>query len=348
MSKKNISKISDNYLIIILSVLSFISIFGFIFHNKSIIQKYSETKNNNNKRTRNNKYKDFIYNRNKKFKFKNKTIYSNKLKNILIFKLLLFIELIKIIISSNKLFALTINSFEIILKVKGPGTNKVYEEIIPNKIIINGNEQSSLNKYYYMNQTDNNVELIWNSDITNCEYMFDGCINITEIKFSNFDTSKITFMERMFQNCNSLTSLDLSNFDTSSVTDLSGMFYGCSSLTSLNLSNFDVSKVTDMHQLFYGCSSLTSLNLSNFYTPKVRYINEFFKNCNNLKYINIEHFSEESLYSGNYYDIFYNIPNNVLVCINSNAHKMLSQLNDINCISFDCSDEWIEKQKKVN
>ena len=351
LSKKIIFKISDNYLITVLPILSFISIFSLIFHNKSIIQKYimefSETKIINNKRTQNNKYKDFINNMDKKFKFKNKTIYSDNLKNIFVFKLFLLIELIKIITSYNKYFILKINSFEIILKVKGPGTNKVYERIIPNKVIINGNEQSSLNKYYFMNQSDNNVELIWNSDINNSQYMFDGCINITEIKFSNFDTSKITFMERMFQNCNSLTSLDLSNFDTSSVTDLSGMFYGCSSLTSLNLSNFDVSKVTDMHQLFYGCSSLTSLNLSNFYTPKVRNNHELFKNCKNLEYINIEHFSEESLYSGNYYDIFYNIPNNVLVCINSNAHKMLSQLNDINCISFDCSDEWIEKQKKL-
>ena len=51
-------------------------------------------------------------------------------------------------------------------------------------------------------------------------------------------------MGLMFEGCMSLSELDLSNFDTANVTSMSRIFNGCSGLKILDLSNFDCSKLT--------------------------------------------------------------------------------------------------------
>jgi surface protein len=56
-------------------------------------------------------------------------------------------------------------------------------------------------------------------------YMFGGCLSLTEINLSNFDTSKVKSMERMFYGCTSLTKLTMTG-DVSNVTYVSDMFYG--------------------------------------------------------------------------------------------------------------------------
>ena len=116
-------------------------------------------------------------------------------------------------------------------------------------------------------------------------YLFSYLTNLTNIDFTNFDTSNITNMQSMFQNCSSLVSLNLSNFDTSNVTNMQSMFQGCSSLVSLNLSNFDTSNVTRMLGMFISCSKLTALDLSSFDTSKVTTMQEMFYGCSNLKTI---------------------------------------------------------------
>ena len=54
--------------------------------------------------------------------------------------------------------------------------------------------------------------------------MFNGCSNISEIDFSNFDTMNVSNMSYMFNGCSSLTSLNLSNLNTSKVKDMSICF----------------------------------------------------------------------------------------------------------------------------
>ena len=80
-------------------------------------------------------------------------------------------------------------------------------------IYINGIKQPTINYSYYLNETDNFIDLIWNNSINYCGYMFYGCKDITEIDLSNFDTSLVTLMDYMFYNCYSLSSLNLSNFN---------------------------------------------------------------------------------------------------------------------------------------
>ena len=95
---------------------------------------------------------------------------------------------------------------------------------LPNETYINGIKQDNINKIYNFNESENNIKLIWNYDLTSISQMFRGCSNITEIDFSDFDTSRFTSLKNMFYECWKLTSLTLSNFVTSRVTNMEGMF----------------------------------------------------------------------------------------------------------------------------
>ncbi len=119
--------------------------------------------------------------------------------------------------------------------------------------------------------------------------MFYGCKNLSDVDFSNFDTSSVTNMEYMFCACKGLTELDLSSFNTSKVTSMRAMFSERSDydsllqgryhegLEKLDLSSFDTSSVTDMRGMFYGCGSLEELNLSSFDTSSVTDMSYMFR-----------------------------------------------------------------------
>ena len=210
---------------------------------------------------------------NKIAKRKNNIKHSNKINRKYI-KIIILIKFIIInIYYQLKNIKLFFSQFsKITLKIKGIGESNIfpYDRIYKfgsinslKEVIINGNQEAIKYKYY-LNQTDNFVELIWDDNITDCTYMFHGCYNITEINLSNFNTSQVTCMFSMFEDCSSLTSLDLSNLDTSQVTEMYGMFKNCSSLTSLNLSDFNTSQDRNMNQMFAQCVKLEYINLKNF------------------------------------------------------------------------------------
>ena len=77
--------------------------------------------------------------------------------------------------------------------------------------------------------------------------MFNGCSNITEIDFSNFDSSEVTLMNSIFKDCSSLTSLYLSNFDISNVGCIEYIFYGCSKLEYINREKFSNNGIESGH-----------------------------------------------------------------------------------------------------
>ena len=126
------------------------------------------------------------------------------------------------------------------------------------------------------------------------------------------------------------------------------MFGDCPSLTSLNLSNFDISKVTSMKNMFSSCLSLTSLNLSNFIVSD-KDVNNIFKGSINLEYINIISFIESSKTRNYYKDMFKNVPDNIVVCINKGniINKIYPQIENKTCYVEDCTDNWKLKQKKT-
>ena len=120
------------------------------------------------------------------------------------------------------------------------------------------------------------------SSVTDMNYMFGYCRNITTLDLSNFDTSSVTNMSSMFYYCDHLTTLDLSSFDTSSVTDMNYMFGYCRNITTLDLSNFDTSPVTNMSSMFGYCRNITTLDLSSFDTSSVTDMNYMFGYCDKL------------------------------------------------------------------
>ena len=124
---------------------------------------------------------------------------------------------------------------------------------------------------------------------------FYECKNLTDVDFTNLDTSAVTNMNRMFYKCSALTSLDLSSFNTSVVTDMSSMFNSCSSLTSLDLSSFNTSVVTDMNYMFNSCSSLTSLDLSSFNTSVVTNMESMFSSCSSLTSLDLSSFNTSAV-----------------------------------------------------
>ena len=188
-----------------------------------------------------------------------------------------FISIIIIYLILMNLFIKTKNSIylfnynqesKISLKIIGIGENAILGNETDHyfnginyleKVIINGNEQETIDYRYYFNQTDNYVELIWNDSINTCINMFHNCYSIIEINLSNFDTSLVTSMYRMFSNCSQLTSLDLSNFNTSLVASMGYMFYNCEELKSLDFSYFDTSIVRTMSHMFYFCKNTKNI-----------------------------------------------------------------------------------------
>ena len=103
------------------------------------------------------------------------------------------------------------------------------------------------------------------------------------------------------------------------------MFKGCSSLTSLDLSNFNTSKIVNMEYMFHDCINLEYIN---------------FNNLNNLNYL-------DNLL--NYQNIFVNVSENIVICVNDDITKdyIISELKNNSCSIIDCSNDWKSKQKKI-
>lgn len=167
-------------------------------------------------------------------------------------------------------------------------------------IEINANQDSShmftglnlLTEIDFSNLNTSNVLSMWN--------MFRGCSSLTSLDLSSFDTSNVVNMWYMFRDCSSLTSLDLSSFDTSNVEEMSHMFESCSSLKSLDLSSFDTSNVEDMSYMFSKCDSLTSLDLSNFNTENVTSMGYMFHYCKSITSLDLSNFNASNVENMSY------------------------------------------------
>ena len=169
------------------------------------------------------------------------------------------------------------------------------------------------------------IEKIYNlhtENVTNMQYMFYGCNNLTELDVSRFDTSKVTNMAGTFMYCNSVTKLDINGFDTSSTTNMSCLFYECNLVESLEVKNFDTKNVTKMDCMFHGCNNLLNLDLSKFDTAKVNNMGWMFSSCSKLEKLVLGNkflINENT----NYADMFRNINNNVkIITIKDIADKL--------------------------
>ena len=179
--------------------------------------------------------------------------------------------------------------------------------------------------YNFSNTTIMNLSNLDTSNVTNMNYIFEGCNSLTELNASGWDLSnttdcsifnhlqklttvdvsnwnigKTTDINHMFAYLKKLRTVNMENFKSSNVTNMSYMFDGCINLTNINVSNFDTSKVTNMSFMFQGCTSLTKLNLSSFDTSKVTDMSYMFASCTNLTNIDVSNFNTSNVINMNY------------------------------------------------
>ena len=143
-----------------------------------------------------------------------------------------------IFISMHKLRNLNVYQSEIKLVIKGSGYSQFLSDDFntePDEVIINGEINDSCKKNCIFDNDLNNVTIKFNNQITSCENMFYGLINITEIDLSNFDASHVESMAFMFSQCLGLEKINFGEIDTSSVTLMNNLFQNCTKLTSIDL-----------------------------------------------------------------------------------------------------------------
>ena len=108
------------------------------------------------------------------------------------------------------------------------------------------------------------------NDITNLDYFFSNCINLTTISATIPDN--ITTVNNIFSNCNSLISLDLSYLNVSTIMNLNNMFDNCSSLELLNLSNWNINNSTLCSNMFNNCGNLKEIFMNNSNSSSINMI----------------------------------------------------------------------------
>ena len=193
----------------------------------------------------------------------------------------------------------------ITLRVNKSGNIKILGNEFPSMpdiIYINGISQNgTVNTSYKLNETENYITLIWNTNLKTTFNMFEGCSDIIEINLSNFNSSQVTDMSSMFKGCTSLVSLDFTGYNTEHVTNMESMFRDCSSLVYLNLSNFITSSVNNMRQMFRSCSKLRTLDLSNIDTSKVTHMGGMFEMCSSLDSIDLSSFNTSNVQRIDYF-----------------------------------------------
>ena len=126
--------------------------------------------------------------KNKKYFIRERKI-SNKIHFInIIMKFIIVINLF--VQTKNNIFNSQLSqSSKITLKINGIGESAIlynnFEGIdYLDEVYINGDKASNIDYTYTFIQTDNFVELIWKDNLDNCNNMFRGCINITEINLT--------------------------------------------------------------------------------------------------------------------------------------------------------------------
>ena len=175
-----------------------------------------------------------------------------------------------------------VNSNKVKLKVNKIGSIRILNTTYvpkPDEIRIRDEIKAENGNTIIIDNMDDKIELIWKNKLTNCNSMFRGMRDITEIDLSQFDSSDVDNIKYMFYNCISLQSINLDNFNTGNVESMEYMFYNCIFLQSINLDNFNTSNAENMEYMFYDFRSLTSLNVSNFDTSKVTTMARMFAYC---------------------------------------------------------------------
>lgn len=109
--------------------------------------------------------------------------------------------------------------------------------------------------------------------------IFNGQAGLKVIKFPDVEKNSVvldggsqsSWPDNAFSGCMSLSELDLSIFDTSEVVRLTNVFDGCKNLRKLNISGWNLSACTGMSKTFTGCAALVDLITDGTIMPSVSF-----------------------------------------------------------------------------
>ena len=189
---------------------------------------------------------------------------------------------------------------------------------------------------YYYSEAD---KLYLNPD---CEDMF-SYSGYRELDLRPFDAGKVTNMKSMFSNQPYITEINFSNFNTSNVTNMGRLFYK-NWIKKLDLSSFDTRKVIYMNAMFMEAYSVEEINLSSFDTSNTWFMGNMFQNTHALKKLDLHNFNTQTVTHMQY--MFYNsgVPNLDLSNFNTSKVKDMKSMfggirniEELNLSNFDTS-----------
>ena len=177
----------------------------------------------------------------------------------------------------------------------------------------NPNKNNVRLDFMFYNSGIEKVTMYGLDNCTRMNYAFSQCEKLTEVDFSNANTSKLEDIRELFNKCNNLKRVNFNGCDLSSISHRSDMFYENNSMEYMDFSNVkfpydssyffaslpaktilvdnaDTSKTQVMKYMFYGCRNIEKLDLSSFDTSKVTDMLSFIYTDYNLKELNISGF----------------------------------------------------------
>ena len=171
------------------------------------------------------------------------------------------------------------------------------------KVYANSDASGMFNNLYHLEDVDfTGFDLEYCSSVGS---FFRGCVNLTALDLSPWNTGNVEYFGFLLSGCNKLTSLDISRLDTRSATSIEYMFNDCCSLTSIDASHFDTSLLSGyaIDGLFSGCNSLNDIDFgSDFDTSNIESFNSVFQRCSSLESLDVSIFDMRK--SGGYNAMF--------------------------------------------
>ena len=143
-----------------------------------------------------------------------------------------------------------------------------------------------------VSMTDLNLSSFNTSGLKSLEGTFSGCTALKNLNVSWNDVMSIETMHSAFEGLTSLETLDLGDhWNLKNCEDMSSAFKNCSKLENVDFTKFQTSyKLTNISYMFEGCESLTILNLAKINTSRVTDMYSVFKNCKKLENLNVTSF----------------------------------------------------------
>ena len=78
------------------------------------------------------------------------------------------------------------------------------------------------------------IKITFDKELTNLDFMFEGCSSLIKIDLSNLNSPNIRSMIYTFTNCEQLETVNFTSFQSSNVTKMDFLFSGCSNLININ------------------------------------------------------------------------------------------------------------------